>query len=150
MCDRKADFFGNVDGRQQGPFLVARWAGAALFTRVGDEHLVVAVWATNSGKTFLQISALEKGCNRPLDDRTPVAVLGLKSLVVDLLESVKMLVDQAPQIGGPRIAWPVENWRFGTRHSHEKNAISSPRSAIARHRASPSIPSVADCPMAPM
>jgi hypothetical protein len=31
-----------------------------------------------------------------LDDRPPIAVLGLKSFIVDLLEGVKVFVDQPP------------------------------------------------------
>ena len=52
----------------------------------------------------MQIAALEIGCHRLLNDRSPVAILGLVPLVVNLLKRVKMLVDQTPQIGGLRIA----------------------------------------------
>jgi len=36
---------------------------------------------------------------RLLDDGTPVTVPGLKAFVVNLLERVKVLVDQVPRIG---------------------------------------------------
>ena len=52
----------------------------------------------------MQIAALEIGCHRLLNDRSPVAILGLVPLVVNLLKRVKMLVDQTPQVGGLRIA----------------------------------------------
>ena len=79
-----------------------------LFAGEGDKHLVLAVGAANSGKALLQIATLEKGCHRTLNDGTPETVLGLKTLVVDLLEGLKVLVDQTPQIGRLRIAWTVE------------------------------------------
>ena len=101
------------------------------------------VWATNSGKTCMQIAALEIGCHRLLDDRSPVAVLGLVPLVVNLLKRVKMLVDQTPQVGGLRIPWAVENRRFGTRRCHENSALSSPMVAN-RTGTKTMIPSVAD------
>ena len=62
----------------------------------------------NSGEAFLQIAALEKGGHRLLDDRSPETVLGLITLVVDLLEGVKMLIQQLPQVGCVRIARLVE------------------------------------------
>ena len=107
MRDGETDLFGHMDGGQQGPLLVTGRAGAALFTRVGYKHLVLAVWAAHSSKALLQIAAFEKGRHRALDDRAPVAVFGLKTFVVDLLEGLKMLVDQAPQVRVLRIAWSV-------------------------------------------
>jgi len=68
---------------QQRPLLVARGTRATLLAGEGDEHLMVAVVAANSGKAFLEIAALQKGCHRLLDDWPPVAVLLLKTLVVD-------------------------------------------------------------------
>ena len=59
-------------------------------------------------KAFLQIATLEKGCHGLLDDRPPIAVLGLKAFIVDLLEGVKVFVDHAPQIRRFRITWLVE------------------------------------------
>jgi hypothetical protein len=126
MRDGRTDLFGNVDGGQQRPFLVAGWARTALLAGEGDEHLVLAVRAANSGEAFLQIATLEKGCHRLLDDGPPVAVLSLKAIVVGLLEGVKVLIDQAPQIRRLRIAWPVEWQRFETRLSHEQHATSRP------------------------
>jgi hypothetical protein len=46
-----------------------------LLAGEGDEHLMLAVGAANSGKAFLQIAALEKGRHRLFDDRPPVAIL---------------------------------------------------------------------------
>ena len=80
---------------------------------------MVAIEATNSGEAFLQIATLEKGCHRLLDDRPPVSILGLKAIVVDLLERVKVLVDHAPQIRRFRITLAVERQRFETRLSHD-------------------------------
>jgi len=69
---------------------------------------MVAVGAADAGKTFLQIAALEKGGHAAVDHRSPEAVLGLKLLVVDLAEGVKMLVQQPPQSGSTWIAWPIQ------------------------------------------
>jgi len=93
-----------VDACHKRAFLVAGWAGASLLAGEGDEHFMFTVRATNSSKTFMQIAALEIGCHRLLNDRSPVAILGLVPLVVNLLKRVKMLVDQTPQVGGLRIA----------------------------------------------
>jgi len=42
------------------------------------------------GQTLLlQIAALEIGCHRPLYDRSPIAILRLITLVIDLLEGVQ-------------------------------------------------------------
>ena len=106
--DRSTDFFGHVQCGQQGAFLVAGGTRTALLAGKGDEHLVLAVGAADPSKTFLQIAALEKGRHAALDDRSPEAVLGLKPLVVDLAEGVKMLVHDPPQIGSLRIAWPIQ------------------------------------------
>ena len=108
MCDGRADLVSNVERGQQRPLLVARGAGTALLAGEGDEHLVLAVRAANSSKPFLQIPTLKKGRHRLLDDRPPETVLGLISLVVDLLERVKMLIAQPPQVGVLGIAWAVE------------------------------------------
>jgi hypothetical protein len=43
------------------------------------------------------IAAVEKGAHGTLDDRPPEAVLGLKTLVVDALEGLEVLIHQAPQ-----------------------------------------------------
>ena len=90
------------------PLLVAGGTRAALLAGEGDEHLVLAVGAANAGKTSLQIAALEKGGHRLLDDRPPVPVLVLITLVIDLAEGVKMLIQQLPQVGSVRTAWLVE------------------------------------------
>ena len=96
-----------MDACHKRAFLVARWAGASLLAGEGNEHFMFTVRATNSGKAFMQIATLEIGCHRLLDDRSPVAVLGLVPLVVNVLKRVKMLIDQTPQVGGLRIPWAV-------------------------------------------
>ena len=108
VCDRSTDFFDNMQCGQQRAFLVAGGTGTALLARKGDKHLVVAVGAADAGKTFFKVAAFEKGSHGAVDDGSPKAVLGLKSLVVDVPEGAKMLIHQAPQIGGARIARPIE------------------------------------------
>ena len=80
---------------------------------------LVAVWAAHPGKTFLEIPTLEKSSHRMLDNGSPEAVLGLISIVVNLLKSVKVLGNQTPQIGGLRIAWLVQCGQFGACSHHE-------------------------------
>ena len=118
--DGKTDLFGHVDRGQQGPFLVARGAGAALLAGKGHEHLVLAVRAADAGEALVQVATVEKGRHGALDDRPPEAVLGLKPLVVDLLEGGEMPVQQSPQVGGLRIAGTVEGQRLDRRGRHDR------------------------------
>jgi len=122
MCDRKTDIFGNMNRGQQGPFLVTRRTCAALLAGEGDEQLMVTVGAAHSGKAFLQIATLEKGCDGLFDDRPPETILGLKAFIVDLLEGVKMFVDHAPQVRCFRIPWLVEGRQLETGQSHKQHA----------------------------
>ena len=100
---------------------------------------MAAVGASHPGKTFLEISTLEEGSNRMFDDRPPEAVLSLISLIVNLLESVKVLIDQTPQVGCSRIADhrsalvpAVQCGQLGACGNHEKRANSGFREEIAR------------------
>ena len=106
--DRSTDFFGDMQCGQQRAFLVAGGTGTALLAGKGDEHLVVAIWAANPCESLLQIPTFEKGCDTEVDDRSPESVLRLITLVIDLAERVKMLIQQLPQVGCVRIAWLVE------------------------------------------
>jgi len=81
----------------------------------------------------MQIAALEIGCHRLLNDRLPITVLGLESLVVNLLEGVKVLVDQAPQIRRMWIAWAIKGRQFEAGQSHEQHATS--RLAVGNRQA---------------
>ena len=70
------------------------------------------VGAANPRKAFFQIATFEKGSHAPdhrrpgcpggARHRSPEAVLGLKSFVIDLAEGLKMLIHQAPQVGSTR------------------------------------------------
>jgi hypothetical protein len=53
---------------------------------------VAAVRAADAGEALVQVAALQKCLHRAFDDRAPEAVLSRKPLVVDLLESLEMLV----------------------------------------------------------
>jgi len=121
MSDGRADFFSHMQRGQQRPLLVAGRARAALLAGEADEHLMFAIGAANSGKAFLQFTALEKGSHRLLDDWPPVTVLLLKTLVTDLLEGVKMLIEQSPQVGGLGIAWTLERSGLDTGGDHSRN-----------------------------
>ena len=108
MLHGRADFLGHVDRGHQRPLLVAGGTGTPLLAGEGDEHLVVAIWAANPCESLLQIPTFEKGCDTEGDDRSPESVLRLITLVIDLAERVKMLIQQLPQVGCVRIAWLVE------------------------------------------
>lgn len=79
-----------------------------------------AVGAAHAGEAFLQIAAPQKRGHRLLDDGAPETVLGLIALIVDLLEGVKMLVEQTPQVGGLGIAWAVEKSGLDTSGGHRR------------------------------
>ena len=117
--DGSTDVFGHVDGGQQGAFLVAGGAGAALLAGKGHEHLVVAVRAADPGEALVQVAALAE---RPSRERSTIGrqkpYLACKPLVVDLLEGVEMLVQQPPQVGGLGIAGAVQRQRLDTRGRH--------------------------------
>ena len=91
-----------------------------LLAGEGNKYFVFAVPAANPGESLLQISAFEKGCYRFLNNGTPETVLGLKSLVVNLLKEVEMLVEKTPQIRCVRIAWTVKWQRLAARKSHDQ------------------------------
>ena len=78
--------------------LVAGWAGAPLFARVGHEHLVLAVRAAYPGKALLEIPTLEKGRHGTVHDRSPETVFGLETLGIHLPEGRKVPIQQSPQV----------------------------------------------------
>ena len=53
----EADLFGHVERGQQGAFLVAGGARAALLAGKGHEHLVPAIRAAHAGEALVQIAA---------------------------------------------------------------------------------------------
>ena len=149
--DGSTDFFGDMDASQQRPFLVAGGAGASLLAGKGHEHFMSAIRATHPGKTLFEIAALQKGSHGLVDDRAPVAVLGLITLVVDLPERLKMFIDQLPQVGGPRIAWLVQRRRLDARCSHEKSGVETmscpmPRRPVRPWHVRPALPSLSAVP----
>ena len=104
---------------QQGPFLMAGGAGAALLAGKGDKHLVPAATAADAGEAVVQVATVQKGPHGALDGWPPEAVFGLKPLVVDPLEGREILVHQLPQAGGTRIAGMVERQRLDRRGDHD-------------------------------
>ena len=87
---------------------------APLFAGIGHEHLVFAIRTADPGKALMQIPALEKGCDRAVNDGPPEAVFGLESLAVNLPKGLKMPIQQAPQIRGPGIARLIQGQWFET------------------------------------
>ena len=66
-----ADRVGNRFGCQQSPLLMATWAEAALPATERDEHLMVTIFATNTGKAEVEIAAGEKLADHFANDRAP-------------------------------------------------------------------------------
>jgi hypothetical protein len=63
MGNRQADILGDVQAEEEGAFLGATGADAALLAGEGDEELVVAVGAAGAGEAVLEVAALEEGGN---------------------------------------------------------------------------------------
>jgi hypothetical protein len=57
---------------------MATWAEAALPATEGDEHFIVAIFATNTGKAEVEIAVGEKPADYLANDRSPMAVAILK------------------------------------------------------------------------
>jgi hypothetical protein len=55
-----------------------------------------------------------------LDDGAPETVAGRKPLVIDLPEGLEMLVQQAPQVGGLRVAGAVQREGLDARDGHDR------------------------------
>ena len=66
-----ANRVGDRVGCQQSPLLMATWAEATLPAGEGDEHLMVAIFATNTGKAEVEIAAGEKLADHFANDRAP-------------------------------------------------------------------------------
>ena len=66
-----ADGVGNRVGGQQGAFLMATGAQAALAVGEGDEHLVAAIRAADAAEAEVQVAAAEELAGDLADDRPP-------------------------------------------------------------------------------
>jgi hypothetical protein len=71
MGHRLADRVGNRVDCKNSPLLMATWAEAALTATEGNEHLMVTIFATNSGKAEVEIAAGEKLADHFTNDRSP-------------------------------------------------------------------------------
>ena len=89
-----ANCVGNRVGCKNSPLLMATWAEATLPTGKGDEHFIVTIFATNSGKAKVEIAAGEKFADHFTNDRSPKAVAILKRLFVSSLELGEMTLDE--------------------------------------------------------
>ena len=84
---------------------------------------MAAIGATYPRKTFFEITTLQKGGHGFVDDGTPVTVLALITVIVDLPEGLEMFIDQTPQVRGSRVAWLVQRERLDTRYGHKKSGV---------------------------
>jgi len=83
---------------------------------------VLTVRAANPGESLLEISTLEESRNRAVDNRPPVAILGLETLAINLPKGLKMPVQQTPQIRGLGITRLIQGQRFETGQAHEASS----------------------------
>ena len=81
MGNRQADILGDVQAEEEGAFLGATGADAALLAGEGDEELMVAVGAAGAGEAVLEVAALEEGGNGLVDDGPPEAELAGVSML---------------------------------------------------------------------
>ena len=66
-----ADCVSDGIGGKNSPLLMATWAEAALPATERDEHFMVTILATNSGKAEVEIAAREKLADNFTNDRPP-------------------------------------------------------------------------------
>ena len=86
-----------------------------------------------------------KAATESLDDRPPETILGLITLLVNLLEGGEMLVHHAPQVRCLRVAWAVERQRLGRCGRHERKRPGPSGSERTITRTQVQIPSSERC-----
>jgi hypothetical protein len=87
---------------------MATWAEAALPAGEGDEHLMVTIFATNSSKAEVEVTASEEFAYNLANDRSPMTVAILIMLSVNSLELRKMALDEFVEGRLPRLARLVD------------------------------------------
>jgi hypothetical protein len=93
------NILGHMQAEQNGAFLGAAWADAALFAGEGDEELVFAVWAADAGEAVLEIAAFEESGDGLVNDRPPEAELAGVALGVDGSEALEVFAKEAMEVG---------------------------------------------------
>ena len=95
----QADVFSDVHAEEERAFLRATGADAALLAGESDEELVLAVGAADAGEAVLEVAALEELADGSVENRSPVAALVGVAIGVDGAGIVKVLADQAVEVG---------------------------------------------------
>ena len=90
----RADGVCNRVSRKQRALLMATGAETSLPAGEGNEHLMEAVVAANSGKPIVQVAAGEKSTDHFSDDWAPGAVAVLIALVVGSLKLGEVAFDE--------------------------------------------------------
>ena len=106
--DAEADVVGDVETEQEGAFLGATGADAALLAGKGDEELVAAIGAADASEAVLEVAALEEVADGPVVDGPPVAELAGVAFNVNGAEVVEVFADEAVEVGFERLTWTVD------------------------------------------
>jgi hypothetical protein len=95
------DLGGHPVGEGGHPFGVARRTKISSATRERQDHLMATVWifTTNPGKSVAEVAAIQESVGYFADHRPPEAVLIGKAFLVNSLEFIKVIFDQAIKWG---------------------------------------------------
>lgn len=98
---------------KQEALLLARRTKQAAFAGVGEDSLIAAAMAAETGESSVQVCTLQILTHHLADDGTPAAVLVLIAVVVDALELLIIVFHQGLQRTGAGIARLIDGCRGG-------------------------------------
>ncbi len=101
---------------------MATWTEASLLTGERDEHLVVAVGATDAGEAVVQIAAAKESTGHVTDDPTPRAVLFGVTPFIGPLELRQVTLDGLKKRRLSRSARAVNRFWVGGEADHGDDA----------------------------
>jgi len=110
-------------GGEQGPLLVATGAQTSLAAGEGNEHLVPATRAADTGKSEVEIAAAEVLAGHLADDGPPASVTLLVTLVVGAFKFRIVPFDDLVERRLPRLARPVDGCHLRRQADHEPAAF---------------------------
>ncbi|MCX6983545.1 MAG: hypothetical protein NT118_02175 [Lentisphaerae bacterium] len=86
--DFRKDFLADMHRKFKDTFLMAGRTKASDFAGEGDEQVVPAIVAADSGKSFPEIATFDKSFGGNIDYRTPEAVSCRESLGINIFEFI--------------------------------------------------------------
>ena len=108
MRDWDTNIFGDIDGRDERPLLMALRADPAPIAGKADKHFMATIGTSNTCESFAQIPAPQVVMHGLADHRPPKAVPFLKTISVNLLEFIVVLFEQLIQWRLPRATRVIE------------------------------------------